>query len=59
MLLSAAMVSSGALTFDGLWTAPIPDAISTVQALSYILDERERRADAEARRALARRGFRG
>lgn len=53
------MVSGGAVSFGWLWAAPIPEAISTIEALGYILEERDRMADAETRRTLARRGLRG
>lgn len=52
------MASSGALTFGDLWSAPIPEAISTIGALGYILEERARAAEAEVRRLRAPWGVR-
>lgn len=50
MLLSVAIASEGALTFRDLWDAPIPETLSIVRALGYILGERARAADEAARK---------
>lgn len=48
------MASEGALTFRDLWDAPIPETISTIEALGFILEQRARAAEAAERRITER-----
>lgn len=45
------MQSEGALAFRDLWDAPIPEAITTIEALGYVLGERAKAFDHEIARA--------
>lgn len=46
------MNSNGALHYADLFAMTIPEAVSTVRALGYILQERARLAQAEIDRAM-------
>lgn len=48
------MASGGALAFRDLWDCPIPEAISIIEALGYVLEERDRGIERSIARATSR-----